>query len=435
MKSDVWQRTLAKPVALTGIGLHTGLETTLTFCPAPADTGYILVRKDIPGEPRISPRPELVSQTTRGTTIQENGVKIHTIEHALAALAGLEVDNCLVELTASEPPIMDGSAQPYVQAILKTGIVEIPGSKRQVFRLPKPVILQNGSKEIVGWPYPGLRITYNLYYDHPWLQPQRVDVELSPEVFEKQVAHCRTFCLEQEIDWLKSNGLAKGGSLENALVIGEQGPLNPPLRTEQELGMHKILDFIGDLALFGSAVQGHFVAHYTGHEMNARLVQQLKKIKERNGIMERGKEKMIIDAKEIETLLPHRYPMLLVDRVIDLEIGKRVVGIKNVTMNEQFFQGHFPGHPIMPGVLIIEAMAQCGGVLLMKSFPDARDKVVYFMGIDNVKFRKPVVPGDQLRLEIEVDKLRSKIAKMHGKAFVGEDLVCEADLMSVIMDR
>jgi len=435
MSRNVRQRTLAQPISLTGIGLHTGIESTLTFAPAPADTGYVIVRKDLPGEPRIRPRPELVSQTIRGTTLQENGIEVHTVEHVLAALAGLDIDNCLIELNAYEPPIMDGSSLQFVNAILTAGIVEIPGSRKQVYRLSAPFIFQKPGKEIVGWPYFGLRISYYLYYDHPWLRPQRVDVEVTPEEFQKRVAQCRTFCFEHEIEWLKSQDLARGGNLDNALVITEHGLKNPPFRIEMELALHKVLDFIGDLALFGCRVEGHFVARCTGHEMNVRLVKQLGKQRIRESNFEGGKEKLIIDAKEIEQLLPHRYPMLLVDRVVDLEEGKRVVGIKNVTMNEHFFQGHFPGHPIMPGVLIVEAMAQCGGVLLMKSVPDAKDKVVYFMGIDNVKFRKPVLPGDQLRFELEVDKIRSKVAKMHGKAFVGEDLVCEADLMSTIMDR
>ncbi len=428
----VEQRTLAKPVSLSGIGLHTGTKVTLTFAPAPPDTGYTIVRKDLPGEPRIRPRAELVSQSQRGTAIRENGVEVHTIEHVLAALAGLEIDNCLIELTAHEPPIMDGSALPFVAVLQEAGTQVQPGHPRKVFQVAHPVHAQGVDKGIAAEPHPGLRITYELDYGHPQVAPQSVTLDITPEVFSGLLAPSRTFCFEHEIEGLKSQGLAKGGSLENALVLNECGLKNPPFRFDNELVYHKILDIVGDLALLGCRVEGYFKARRTGHELNVLLV---KKLQKQTGYFERGNSQVIIDAKEIEQLLPHRYPMLLVDRIIDLEPGQRVVGIKNVTMNEHFFQGHFPGHPIMPGVLIVEAMAQCGGVLLMKSAEDARGKVVYFASIDNVKFRKPVLPGDQLRLEVVVEKLRSKIAKMHAKAFVGEDLVCEADLMSTLSDR
>ncbi|MBN1595361.1 UDP-3-O-[3-hydroxymyristoyl] N-acetylglucosamine deacetylase [candidate division FCPU426 bacterium] len=429
------QRTMAAAATLSGVGLHTGTPSTITFAPAPADTGYVIIRKDLPGEPQIHPRVEIVSQTVRGTTLRDKGVEVNTIEHILAAVSGLGIDNCYIELDTPEPPIMDGSSRPFVEALLAAGIKDIPGSERKSYRLKSPIVLRDGEKDIVAWPYPGLRISYFLQYDHPWLESQRVDVDLTPETFQKLVAPCRTFCMEHEVQWLREQGLAKGGTQENAVVIGKEGPVNTSLRHPHELALHKILDFIGDLALLGKRIEGHFVARRTGHEMNTRFVHAVKAQMQRENTGERGEGKLIIEAREIEQMLPHRYPMLLVDRVIDLEVGKRVVGIKNVSMNEQFFQGHFPGHPIMPGVLIVEAMAQCGGVLLMKSQPDAQEKVVLFMGIDNVKFRKPVYPGDQLRFELEVEKIRSRVARMHGRAFVGEDLVCEADLMSTIVER
>ncbi|MCD4812525.1 bifunctional UDP-3-O-[3-hydroxymyristoyl] N-acetylglucosamine deacetylase/3-hydroxyacyl-ACP dehydratase [bacterium] len=429
------QTTLAKPASLEGIGLHTGVTSQVVFEPAPADTGYVIVRTDLPGEPRLCPAVDLVSQTTRGTTLKDGDVEVHTVEHVLAALVGLDIDNCIIKLSAFEPPVMDGSSQEFSEAMVAAGIVDIPESEKKIYRVTEPLVIQDGKKSIAAWPYPGLRITYELYYDHPWLQPQRVDLEINPEVFRAQLAQCRTFCLEQEIDWLKSQGLAKGGTRENALVIGEHGLVNPPFRCEHELAFHKVLDFIGDLALARCRVEGHFVANFTGHEMNARLVKALLNQAKRIKHLERGKGTLVIEAQEIEQLLPHRYPMLLVDRVIDLEVGKRVVGIKNVTMNEHFFQGHFPGHPIMPGVLILEAMAQCGGVLLMKSSPDSVGKVVYFVGIDKVRFRKPVVPGDQLRFELSVDKIKARIAKMLAKAYVGDTLVCEAEFMSTLVAR
>lgn len=427
------QQTIANPVTLEGIGLHTGNPSVMTFRPAGPGTGRVIVRTDLPGQPEIHPSPERVSQTVRGTTIRENGVEVHTVEHVLAALAGLDIDNCRIELTSNEPPIMDGSAQMFVEALLRAGIA--PQSEPvDPYVLDHVVTLEQDGKTIVAWPYDGLRLTYCLEYDQPWPKSQRVELEITPDTFRARVAAARTYGFEHEIAWLRGQGLARGGSPDNAIILTAEGTANGPFRFEDELACHKLLDMIGDLALLGFPVRGHFVAHRSGHAMNACLAERLLKKKTRESA-QRRRESVIINAKEIQELLPHRYPILLVDRVIDLEEGKRVVGIKNVTMNEQFFQGHFPGHPIMPGVLIVEAMAQCGGVLLLKNVPDAKSKVVYFTNIDNVKFRKPVLPGDQLRFELTVEKVRSRMAKMHGNAFVGEDLVCEADLTSMIMDR
>jgi len=429
------QTTLAREVTLSGIGLHKGIISTLTFKPAEAGAGYVIVRTDLPGKPCIHPLADRVSQTRRGTTLSEQGVDVHTVEHVLAALSGLGIDNCIIELSGNEPPIMDGSARDFVSALTTAGIVEIPGSVEPVYRLTRPVMLEEEGKSIVGWPHRGLRITYELEFNHPWVKPQRLTVDVDPEVFRAKLADSRTFCFEQEITWLQDSGLAQGGSLDNAIVIGEGGILNGPLRSEFELTYHKIIDFIGDLALTGCRVEGHFVATKSGHALNTKMAKLIRAERLRAEQSQRGKTEVVINVQEIQEFLPHRYPFLLVDRIIDLEEGKKIVGIKNVTINEPFFQGHFPGHPIMPGVLIVEAMAQVGGVLLLKKVPDAKSKVVYFVKLDNVKFRKPVLPGDQVRFELEVVKLKEKIAQMHGQAFVGEDLVCEADLMSTIVDR
>ncbi|MEW6516064.1 MAG: UDP-3-O-acyl-N-acetylglucosamine deacetylase [candidate division FCPU426 bacterium] len=425
------QTTIARARSLDGVGLHTGKTCTLTFAPAPAGTGRIFVRTELPGRPQIHARAEQVVRSHRGTTLAENGVEVHTVEHVLAALAGMGVDNCLVELSGPEPPAGDGSALPFAQLLLEAGIVELPGTEAVVVRPERPVQVQGLNKAVVIWPRPGLRITYQLAYETGQVPSQRVDVDVTRETFLREIAPCRTFCFESEIEALKAQGLAQGGTLENCLVLSPAGLKNPPFRCERELAGHKVLDVIGDLALLGNRLEGHVVAERSGHDLNVQLVKKLMHTQPE----ERGKQEVVIDAKEIEQLLPHRYPMLLIDRVIELEEGKRVVGIKNVTVNEHFFQGHFPGHPIMPGVLIVEAMAQCGGVLLMKSSPESKGKVVYFVAINNVKFRKPVLPGDQLRFELEVDKIKSRIAKMNGKAFVGNDLVCEAELMSTVVDR
>lgn len=424
------QTTIGRAASLSGVGLHTGLVCTLTFRPAPADTGRVFILTQAPGRPQVHPRPEGVIRSHRGTSLSENGAEVHTVEHVLAALAGMGVDNCYVELSAAEPPAADGSALPFAQLLQDAGIVELPGAQAAVVRPERPVQVQGVNKAVVVWPHPGLRLTYQLAYDQGQVPAQRMDVDVTRETFLREIAPCRTFCLESEIEMLKSQGLAQGGTLENCLVLTPGGLKNPPYRSELELAGHKVLDLIGDLALLGCRLEGHVVAERSGHDLNVQLVKKLQTHPE-----ERGNMEVVIDAKEIEQLLPHRYPMLLVDRVIELEVGKRVVGIKNVSMNEHFFQGHFPGHPIMPGVLIVEAMAQCGGILLMKSSPESQGKVVYFVAINNVKFRKPVLPGDQLRLELEVDKIKSRIAKMVGKAYVGGDLVCEAEMMSTVVDR
>lgn len=430
------QTTIARPATLEGIGLHTGTSSVLTFKPAPADTGYVIIRADLPGRPAIHPRADRVSQTRRGTTLCENGTEIHTVEHVLAALSGLRIDNCIIEIQGNEPPVMDGSARNFVEALTTAGIVEQPGHPREVFRLSKPLVVEEEGKYISCWPHDGLRVTYELDFNHAAVHPRRVTLDITPELFKSVLAESRTFCFEQEIEWLKANGLARGGSLDNAVVIGADGVLNEGgLRSELELAYHKILDFIGDLALTGTWIEGHFVAVKSGHALNTKLAKLIRAEKKRAEHLQRGKTAVVINAQEIQEFLPHRYPFLLVDRIIDLEERKRIVGIKNVTINEPFFQGHFPGHPIMPGVLIVEAMAQVGGVLLLKNVPDAKKKVVYFVKIDNVKFRKPVLPGDQLRFVLDVIKLKEKITQMHGEAYVGEDLVCEGDFVSTIIDR
>lgn len=425
------QLTIAKTVSLSGIGIHTGQQSTITLHPAAPNHGIRFLQRSNSQE-SFTPDSLLVTDTSRGTTLTYKGQNYNTVEHVLSALNGLGIDNCAIELSAEEPPIMDGSAMKFIEAIESAGIKEQPTFDKNIFRIETPFVFQDEGKSIVGWPYDGLKITYNMDYPNTWLAKRRLTIDIRPETYKDLVGFARTFCFEHEIEWLQSQGLAQGGSPDNALILTKDGVKNGPLRHEDELVIHKILDMVGDLALFGSPIHGHFVATKTGHGMNVKLVNFLKKLEQRRP---KGGEQVIIEAAEIEKLLPHRYPFLLVDRVIDIEEGKKVVGIKNVTMNEYFFQGHFPGHPIMPGVLIVEAMAQCGGVLLMKSVPDAASKVVYFISIDNVKFRQPVLPGDQLRFELTVDKIKGKISKMHGNAYVEDKRVCEADLMCTLVDK
>jgi UDP-3-O-[3-hydroxymyristoyl] N-acetylglucosamine deacetylase / 3-hydroxyacyl-[acyl-carrier-protein] dehydratase len=433
-EDNSFQYTLGRSVTLSGIGLHTGQTSTITFHPAESNSGVTIKRSDLPNAPIIHPRADRVSQTLRGTTLKENGVEVHTIEHVLAALAGLEIDNCCVEVTASEPPIMDGSAAPFVTALQSVPRIT-QNSERKVFHISEIIRVGDGDKEIVVYPDKLFRITFHLEFRDTWIPSEQLTIIIHRENFIRTIANNRTFCFEHEVEWLKKQGLAQGGNAGNALVIGDTDFINGPLRQPQELVYHKILDLVGDMSLIGAPVCAHIVARKSGHALNTQLAQGLQKRWERELEIQRRNCRVIINTQEIMEFLPHRYPFLLVDRIIELEDRKRVVGIKNVTINEPFFQGHFPGHPIMPGVLIVEAMAQCGGVLLMKTVPDAKSKVVYFVKLDNVKFRKPVLPGDQLRFELEVVKLKERLAQMQGKAFVGEDLVCEAELMSTLVDR
>lgn len=424
------QTTINRSVSISGTGIHTGQLSTLTFHPAEINTGISFKR--VNDEVSFRPDSSLISDTSRGTTITYQNRVFHTVEHVLSALSGMAIDNCLVEFSAEEPPIMDGSALAFVRLLEQAGIIEQNATKPEALSLTKTLVLQDDDKCIVGYPYPGLKITYNLDYPDSWLTKKSVTVDVEPSVFRSEVAQARTFCFEHEIEWLRDNGLAKGGTLENAIVLTKDGIKNGPLRHDEELVLHKILDFIGDLALLGNTVNGHFVATKSGHAMNAKLVDYLKTIQKQN---KGGKQQVIVEAQEIEKLLPHRYPFLLIDRVVELVENEKVVGIKNVTINEPFFQGHFPGHPIMPGVLIVEAMAQCGGILVMKGSAEAQSKLVYFTSIDNVKFRKPVIPGDQLRFELTFGRIKGRMLKMHGQAFVEDKLVCEADLMCALVDK
>lgn len=438
------QRTIAKTVAFEGVGLHTGVACRVEFRPSPPDSGIRFIRMDLPGSPEIPVAPRYARADTeqmRRTILKSGDAEVHTVEHILAAAAGLGIDNLAIALTAKEPPEpRDGSAAPYVRMFQEAGLVD-QGVPRRYFRVSEPVRYEENGVVLVGLPHDGLRITFTIEYDDAYLGTQHATYDIDQDVFVKEIAPARTFVLQRDVDALRARGMILGGSLQNAVVVQPKGILNQePLRFDNEFVRHKILDFIGDLYLLGRPALGHFVSIKSGHATNVRFVQRLA-ASDKEGAAAKAKGNgsggpVQLDIAAIMKILPHRYPFLLVDRILSLE-ENRVVGIKNVTMNEPFFVGHFPGHPIMPAVLIIEAMAQCGGVLLMNSnaVDNPKEKLVYFMGIDRAKFRKPVRPGDQLRLELTLLRLKSRICKMEGKAYVDGDLVAEAELLSSIVDR
>lgn len=461
------QRTIRKPVSLSGVGLHTGVNTRMTFKPAAENTGIRFLRIDVENAKPIPADIDHVVDISRGTTLAQNGVRIHTVEHVLAAISGLEIDNILIELDNKEPPVMDGSAEPFVKALLEAGF-EDQDANRNYLVIDKTITFSDPDKgvDIHALPSNQFRVTFLIDYKLQSLGTQYMSFYSLEQDFVEHIAPARTFCFLHEVEELKELGLIKGGSVDNALVMidrkieatelerlkqlfsikgdlvqGENGILNGKVkRFNTEPVRHKILDLIGDLALLGMPIQGHITAARSGHESNVELVRLLKKEYEKQIMAKRfqsrpRKRPILFDTEAITKILPHRYPFLLIDRIIDLVPNEKITAIKNVTVNEPFFQGHFPGKPIMPGVLSLEAMAQAGGVLLLNAGEDPESKMVLFSGINNVKFRKLIEPGDQIIFEIELQKLRLRSAKLRGLGFVDGNLVVEADLMASIVER
>ncbi|HEU4726125.1 MAG TPA: bifunctional UDP-3-O-[3-hydroxymyristoyl] N-acetylglucosamine deacetylase/3-hydroxyacyl-ACP dehydratase [Candidatus Eisenbacteria bacterium] len=435
------QRTLGRVVSYDGVGLHTGVPCHIEFRPAAPGTGVRFVRLDLAGEPEIPVAPAYAradNDHLRRTVLKNGEAEVHTVEHVLAAVAGLEIDNLVIALNAAEPPEPpDGSASAYVTLFQQAGIAEQQASRRY-FHVLEPVRHEEGSVVLAAFPHDGLRVTFTIEYPNAFHGTQHATYDITPDVFMKEIAPARTFVLERDVEALRAKGMIRGGSLKNAVVVKPDGVMNEGgLRFEDEMVRHKILDFLGDLSLLGRPARGHFLSIKSGHASNVRFVQRLAASEAAAGIAPaggNGNGALALDINAIMRIMPHRYPLLLIDRILSLD-DARVVGIKNVTINEPFFVGHFPGHPIMPAVLIVEAMAQCGGVLLMNRVDRPKDKLVYFMGIDNAKFRKPVRPGDQLRFELTLLRLKQRICKMEGKAYVDGDLVAEAELLSSIVDR
>jgi UDP-3-O-[3-hydroxymyristoyl] N-acetylglucosamine deacetylase/3-hydroxyacyl-[acyl-carrier-protein] dehydratase len=432
------QRTVAKPISFDGVGLHTGERGRVTFRPAAADTGVRFVRADLPGRPEVQVRPENAHfdpTAGRRTILRQGGVQIHTMEHILAALAGLGIDNLEIELTTMEAPEpADGSAAPVARLLREAGIIDQEKPKRHI-KVTKPVNWAEDGIELIALPYDGLRISFTIDYDHPRVGRQTLSLDIDETSFMEQIAPARTFVLERDIESLRHAGWIKGGRLESAVVVGNDGILNDePLRYPDEFVRHKVLDLLGDLFLLGRPLLGHVIASRSGHQSHVMFVKRLKESLPLPG-RRAGAPPDEWDTTAIMDIMPHRYPFLLVDRITHIEEGLSIEGIKNVTINEPFFQGHFPGHPIMPAVLIIEAMAQVGGLLLLNSVDDPTDKLMYFMGIDGARFRRPVTPGDQLRFKVTLLKLKGTISKMRGEAFVQDQLVAEAELLATVVDK
>ncbi|NJD19295.1 MAG: UDP-3-O-[3-hydroxymyristoyl] N-acetylglucosamine deacetylase [Gemmatimonadetes bacterium] len=423
------QTPIGKDITLEGRGVHSGEPSSVTLRPAPAGSGLRFRRTDLEGAPEIPATLEHVSGTDMGTSLAAGDAKVLTVEHVLAAARSSGVDNLVVDVAGPEVPIRDGSFRDFYQAFAAAGSVQ-QDAPAKVIRLPSAVSVEGTEGEsYVAAPASGLRISATIEFPHPAIGRQFGSFSLDPEGFARDIAAARTFGFAAEWDTLRARGLALGASLENTVGLGEEGVLNPGLRFPDEFLRHKVGDLAGDLALLGARLEAHVVAERPGHAGNIRLVRALAEHVRRN------RREPAVDIHEIMRYLPHRYPMLLVDRVVDFEAGKRIVGIKNVTINEPFFQGHYPGHPIMPGVLLVEAMAQAGGLLLMDAVEDPENKVVYFMSLDNVKWRRPVTPGDTVVFEGELLQFRRGICKMRGVGLVNGQVVTEADLMARVMDR
>jgi len=424
------RRSIEHRASLRGTGLHTGVETEATFVPAPSGQGVVFRRVDLRGKPEIPARLTEVDAVERRTALGRGECTIHTVEHLLAAVAAQEIDDVTVEVSGPELPIMDGSVRPYFDALAEAHPVEVGGTPT-VLTVQAPFTVTEGDSSYVVAPAKDYRLTVTIEWPHPLIGRQAGSYEVTPEAFARELAAARTFGFTSEIAELQAKGLIKGASTARAIVLDERGIVNGgTLRWPDEFVRHKAADVIGDLAITGARIRAHVVASRPSHRGNIALAWALSRTAKHAGPPR-------MDIGRIMDVLPHRYPFLLVDRIIEIEGQRRIVGIKNVTINEQFFLGHFPGHPIMPGVLIIEAMAQVGGMLLMNHFEgqNVEDKVVYFMSLDNVKFRRPVVPGDQLRFELEMLQFRGKTCRMKGVGYVDGQVVAEAEMMAMVTDR
>jgi len=462
------QRTISKPVSLSGTGLHTGNDSTMTFLPAPADYGIRFRRTDCENSPEIPADIDHVIDISRGTTIGKNGVEVHTVEHVLAAIVGCEIDNIIVELNSNEPPVMDGSAKDYVDALHTAGIAE-QDEKRDYLVIEDTIHYHDEKNlvDIVALPLKNdFRITVMIDFQNPALGVQHTGLFNSQKEFATEFAPARTFCFLKEVEMLKDAGLIKGGSMNNAIVIVDRdfteaefeelkmkleldpsiklghGILNNvKLRYKNEPARHKLVDLMGDLALIGAPVIGQILAARPGHAANVEFTKMLrklylkKKIVRKYQVLKSGD--VVFDINAIMKIMPHRYPFLLVDKVIDMD-EQKIIGVKNVTYNEPFFQGHFPALPIMPGVLIIESMVQCGCILLLNTIEEPEKKLVFFGSIDKVKFRKPITPGDQLILEMELTYYRKNMCRLVGRAYrneLGGEIACEGEFTAAIIDK
>jgi UDP-3-O-[3-hydroxymyristoyl] N-acetylglucosamine deacetylase / 3-hydroxyacyl-[acyl-carrier-protein] dehydratase len=460
------QRTIQKSITVSGVGLHTGVKANMTFLPAPAGHGIKFQRIDVEGQPTIDADADLVVDISRGTTIEQSGARVYTVEHTLAALIGLEIDNVIIQLDGPEPPIMDGSSIQFIEALQEAGFEE-QGMVRNFFELPEGVFYQEPARnvEIAALPLHDYRVTVMIDYNSPVLGSQHASMNDISQ-FKTDFASCRTFCFLHELEMLYKNNLIKGGDLNNAIVIVDRvvedneldylaGLFNQPkvqvkkegilnnveLRYPNEPARHKLLDLVGDLALVGRPLKAQILAARPGHAANVAFAKKIKRLISKTSHQHQAphydpKQPPILDVNQVYKILPHRYPFQLVDKIIQMD-KTTVVGVKNVTMNEPFFQGHFPENPVMPGVLQIEAMAQTGGILLMDTVGgNPNDYWTYFLAIDECRFKRMVLPGDTLLFRCElIAPIKRGIAKMKGQAFVAGNLVCEAILTASVVKR
>jgi UDP-3-O-[3-hydroxymyristoyl] N-acetylglucosamine deacetylase/3-hydroxyacyl-[acyl-carrier-protein] dehydratase len=431
------QRTLSQVATISGSSLHNGNNVTLTIHPADPGHGYKFRRCDLPDEPVIEASADLVKTVERATTLVQGNAKVQTVEHVLSALAGLGVDNALIEMDANEPPIGDGSAAAYVKAIQEAGIVE-QDAARSPFEPDQPIHLETkGGSIMTIFPHRGLKISCT-QAGNDGRFTQYLSLEITPEVYAREIAPARTFVHYEDVKDLMEKGLIKGGSLENALVIrGDSVLSKEPLRFQDEFVRHKILDIIGDLALAGRPLRGHIVAVKPGHGPNTELARAV--AKRHRDLLAMAPNPVasaapVLDIKGVMAILPHRYPFLLVDRIVEFDGDQKAVGVKCVSVNEPFFQGHFPGHPVMPGVLQLEAMAQVASIVMMRKTENS-GQIGYFMSADEVKFRKPVFPGDTLFIHVEMLVARRNLGKAACKCVVNGEVVSEGILLFGIINR
>jgi len=441
------QQTLNRPASFSGIGLHSGNRVNMTILPAPANSGVRFRRVDLADKPEIEARVENVTETNRSTTIAKGNVKVHTVEHVLAALAGFGIDNAIVELDSNEPPIGDGSSREFCKIIQTAGITP-QAEKRNAFTPTEPIEMESGETMMTLFPDDNFKITCTSA-DRRGRFTQFYSTEVNPKNWETELSHARTFCFFEEIEALIKNNLIKGGCLENAVVIRDDAVLTTePLRYPEEFVRHKMLDIVGDLSLVGRPIHGHLMAVRPSHAANCEfaklIVAQMnrplraaqafgpppvaaqKNDDKKKALLAQMEQNAQLNAEQVMQILPHRYPFLLVDGVMKIE-GNKITAFKNVTINEPYFQGHFPGHPIMPGVLQLETIAQVAGILMLRQAENA-GQIAYFMAANDVKWRKPVLPGDVLVVEVEMMKMRGKLGKAKGICKVDDEIVSEAEV-------
>ncbi len=439
------QRTILRDASISGKSLHTGEEVHLTLKPAAANHGIVFQRLDLFGKPEVRPLVDFVTDLVRSTTIAAGHAKVSTVEHVLSALNGCAVDNVLVQMDAGEPPILDGSAKHFVNLIQQAEPVE-QAAERDYFVLDEPVSVTRGASSIIALPHDGFRVTCTSTDDRG-IHTQHLSLDIDPDTYIAQLAPARTFTIYEDIEELLKLGKIKGGSLDSAIVLkGDKILSKEPLRFKDEFVRHKILDIVGDIGLVGMPIKAHFIAVRPGHALNAelskvlreKLLKQIKGAKKASAPVKAAlvdASETVMDIRRVMDFLPHRYPFILIDRVIDLVSDDELVALKNVTINEPYFQGHYPGRPVMPGVLQVEAMAQAAGVLLLRKLPVEQNKIAFFMSVDKVKFRQAVEPGDSIEIRVKLTKIRgNKIATATGVCTVGGKVVSSAELMFMLAD-